>query len=78
MNEQEMRSEWNKIRLEISHNKPNIDGIYPTSIVSNRELLLLCQSLLGKIEAGINSKFNEKIFGIVMKHYHQQKQCSTI
>ena len=63
---------------EITKNKPNIKGVYPSNIVRNRELLLFAQVELGKIESGENIKFHTEICQTIMKHYTQQKKCLTI
>ena len=78
MKKQEIKNEWKKLIFESTQNKPNIEGVYPSNIVRNRELLLFGQVELGKIEAGINVKLNVEIYQIVMKHYFQQKQCLEI
>ena len=75
MKKQEIQKEWNKLILESTQNKPNIEGIYPPSIVRNRELLLLAQLELGKIEAGKNIKFHTEIYKIIMNHYFQQRNA---
>ena len=78
MKKQVIQNEWKKIICESTKNKPNIKGAYQPNIVRNRELLLLGQLLLGKIEAGINVKLHVEIYQTVMKHYFQQKLCLKI
>lgn len=73
MKKQEIQKEWKKLISESTQNKPNIEGVYPLSIVRNRELLLLAQLELVKIEAGKNIKFHTEIYKIIMKHYFQQR-----
>ena len=43
MKKLEIQDEWKKLIYESTQNKPNIKGVYPQSIVRNRELLLLGQ-----------------------------------
>ncbi len=74
MKKQAIQSEWRMLIFESTQNKPNIEGIYPKSIVRNRELLLLGQIELGKIEVGIDTEFHTKIYKTLMKHYFQQKK----
>ena len=78
MKKQAIQNEWKKLILENTQNKPNIEGIYPPNIVRNRELLLLGQVELGKIESGKNVKFHTEMYQTIMKHYFQQKQCLKI
>jgi len=73
MKQQEIQKEWKKLISENIQNKPNIEGVYPLGIVRNRELLLLAQQELGKIEVGKNIKFHTEIYRIIMKHYFRQK-----
>lgn len=78
MKKQESQDEWKKLIYESTQNKPNIKGDYPSNIVRNRELLLLGQVELGKIESGNNIKFHTEIYKTIMKHYFQQKKCLKI
>ncbi len=78
MNKQEIKNEWEKLIFESTQNKPNTKGVYPSSVVGNRELLLLGQVELGKIESGNNIKFHTEIYKTMMKHYFQQKKCLKI
>ena len=78
MKKQKIRDEWKRLIYESTQNKPNIKGVYPSNIVRNRELLLLGQVELGKIEYGKNIKFHTEINQIVMKQYFQQKKCLKI
>ena len=78
MKKQEMRDEWKRLVHESTQNKPTIKGVYPRDIVRNRELLLLVQVELGKIEYGNNMKFHTEIYQTIMKHYFQQKKCLKI
>lgn len=73
MKKQEIQKEWDKLISESTQNKPNIEGVYPLSIVRNRELLLVAQVELGKIESGESVKFHTEIYQSIMKHYLQQK-----
>ena len=78
MKKQEIQNEWKRLIYESTQNKPNIKGVYPRNVVRNRELLLLGQVELGKIEYGKNIKFHTEIYQIVMKQYFQQKKCLEI
>ena len=78
MKKQTIQKEWKKIIYESTKNKPNIKGTYSPNIVRNRELLLLGQVELGKIESGKNVKFHTEMYQTIMKHYFQQKQCLKI
>ena len=78
MKKQAIQKEWKKIIYENTKNKPDIKGTYPPNIVRNRELLLLGQVELGKIESGKNVKFHTEMYQTIMKHYFQQKQCLKI
>ena len=78
MKKQEMRDEWKRLVHESTQNKPNIKGIYHCNVVRNRELLLLGQVELGKIEHGKNIKFHTEMYQRIMKHYFQQKKCLKI
>lgn len=70
---QAIQNEWRKIIFESTKNKPNIKGAYPPDVVRNRELLLLGQAELAKIESGKNIKFHTEMYRTIMKHYFQQK-----
>lgn len=72
MKKEEIKNEWKKLTSEITQNKPNIEGGYPFDVVRNRELLLLGQVELGKIEAGKSVKFHTKIYKTIMRYYFQQ------
>ena len=72
---QKIRDEWKRLVHESTQNKPTIKGVYPRDIVRNRELLLLGQVELGKIEYGKDIKFHTEIYQSVMKRYFQQKKC---
>ena len=78
MKKHEVLDEWKRLIFESTKNKPSIKGVYPNNIVRNRELLLLGQAELGKIEAGKNIKFHIEIYQTIMKHYFQQKKCLKI
>ncbi|MBI2652066.1 hypothetical protein HYX00_01255 [Candidatus Woesearchaeota archaeon] len=78
MKKQEIQDEWERLIYESTQNKPNITGIYPRNIVRNRELLLLGQVELGKIEYGKNIRSHTEIYQSVMKRYFQQKKCLKI
>ena len=78
MKKQEIQKEWKKLISESTQNKPNIEGVYPPNIVRNRELLLLAQLELGKIEVGKNIKFHTEIYKIIMNHYFSTKECLGI
>ena len=78
MKKQEIENEWERLIFESTQNKPNIEGVYPFSIVKNRELLLFGQVELGKIEAEKNIKFHTEIYQTIIKHYFQQKKCLRI
>lgn len=73
MKKQAIRNEWRKLISEITQNKPNIKGVYPSSIIRNRELLLFAQVELAKIETGKNIKFHTEAYQTIMKHYFKQK-----
>lgn len=78
MKQQEIQNEWRILIYESTQNKPNIEGVYPCNIVRNRELLLLAQAELGKIEYEKNIKFHAEIYQKIMKYYFQQKKCLKI
>ena len=78
MKKQEIQDEWKRLIYESTQNKPNVEGCYPPNIVRNRELLILAQCELGKIESGKNINFHTKIYQTIMKHYFQQKKCLKI
>lgn len=78
MKKQEIQDEWKRLIYESTQNKPNIEGVYPSSIVRNRELLLFGQVELGKIEAGKATQFHTELYKTIMKHYFQQKKCLKI
>ena len=50
MKKLEIQDEWKRLIYESTQDKLNIKGVYPSNIVRNRELLLLGQVELGKIE----------------------------
>lgn len=75
MNQQAIQNEWKMLIFESTQNKSEIEGVYPSSIVRNRELLLLAQVEFGKIETGKNIKFHTKLYQTIIKHYFQQKKC---
>lgn len=78
MKKQEIQNEWERLTYEIAKNKPNIEGVYPSNVVRNRELLLLGQVELGKIETGDDMQFHTELYKTIMKHYFQQKKCLKI
>ncbi len=78
MKQQEIQDEWKRLIYESTQNKLDIEGVYPPSVVRNRELLLLAQAELGKIEYGKNIKFHAKIYQSIMKYYFQQKKYLNI
>lgn len=69
MKKQEIQDEWKRLIYESTQNKLKIKGVYPRNVVRNRELLLLGQIELGKIEHGKNIKFHTEIYQSIMKHY---------
>ena len=75
MKKQEIQDEWKRLIYEGTQNKPNIKRVYPRNIVRNRELLLLGQVELGKIEVGKDIKFHTEIYQNIMKYYFQQKNA---
>ena len=75
MKQQEIQDEWKRLIFESTRNKPNIEGVYPCNTVRNRELLLLGQVELGKIEYGKDKKFHVEIYQNIMKYYFQRKKC---
>ena len=75
MKKQEIQDEWKRLINEITQNKPNIKGVYPSNIAENRELLLLGQVELGRIECGSDINFHKKIYQLIMKQYYQQKNA---
>lgn len=78
MKKQAIKNEWRELTSEITQNKPDIEGSYPFNILRNRELLLLGQVELGKIEVGENIAFHTKIYKTIMKYYFQQKKCMKV
>ena len=56
-------------------NKPKAKPPYSREIVATRELLLLAQSALEKIENGEKINFHAELFKKVMKFYHHQKNA---
>lgn len=78
MKKQEIKNVWERLIFEITQNKPNIGGVYPSSIVRNRELLLFGQVELEKIEAEKDIKFHTELYKTIMKHYFQRRKCLKI
>ena len=75
MKKLEIQDEWKRLIYESTQDKLNIKGVYPSNIVRNRELLLLGQVELGKIEYGNNMKFHTEIYQTIMKHYSNRKNA---
>ncbi|OGJ15871.1 hypothetical protein A3K73_01760 [Candidatus Pacearchaeota archaeon RBG_13_36_9] len=73
MGKQTIQNQWGILISETLRNKPNVKGAYPSNIVKNRELLLLGQVELARIESGNNQKFHARIYRSIMDRYFQQK-----
>ena len=76
MTKSQIQSAWKKVIRE-THSIPNWDALKRNSkqyqkVVMLRKLLLFCQVLLGKIEAGENTAFNTIIFKKTMNFYCTQ------
>jgi len=67
-----LRKEWDNLIEEI-HDKPKCRTHYPKQVVFVRELLLIAQIILMRIELGQNVLFNRKIYRKVMSEYFHQK-----
>lgn len=77
MTKKQLQKEWKRIIPEV-HNKPKIKTPYPKKVVSARELLLIAQAILQKIENRQQMRFHEGIYNKVMKEYNIQKLCLKI
>lgn len=73
MKKQQIQKEWEKLSIEITKNKPNIDDVYPSHITKRREILLLAQAVLEKIEVGEKVEFHTELYRIFMRYYFRQK-----
>lgn len=77
MIKKQLQKEWVKIIKEV-HNKPKCQTPYPSKIVMARELLLIAQIILQKIENGQQIRFHEEIYNKTMNEYNRQKLCLKI
>ena len=73
MTQKQLQKEWQKVSFETVENKPNFNGRYPSSIIRIRELLLLAQTELAKIETEENKKFHIKLYQATMRCYQSEK-----
>ena len=76
MTKSQIQSAWKKVVKE-THKIPDRDALKRNSrqyqkVVMLRELILFCQVLLGKIEAGENAIFNGIIFKKTFNFYCAQ------
>lgn len=71
MTKQQLQKEWQRITFEIK-NKPKINTFYSLGIVRMRELLLLSQVELEKIETGENKKFHTELYQTTIKYYQSK------
>jgi len=72
MNQKNLRKEWQKLTEEIN-DKPKCKTPYPSQVVFTRELLLIAQAILEKIEGGQNRLFSKVLYQKVMADYYRQK-----
>ena len=77
MTKKQLQKEWNKIITEV-HDKPECITPYPEKVVFVRELLLLAQVLLGKLEDKENVLFNSELYQKTVTEYYRQKACLKI
>lgn len=78
MTQKQLQKEWRKISFETVENKPNFNGRYPSNIVRIRELLLLAQIELAKIETEKDNTFHIKIYQNIMNYYQSKKVIEII
>lgn len=78
MTQKQLQKEWQKISFKTIENKPNFNGRYPSSVVKIRELLLLAQTELAKIETEENKTFHIKIYQNIMRYYQSKKVIEII
>ena len=71
MTKKQLQKEWQKLIHEIQK-KLEIDAPYSSNIVRTRELLLLSQVELAKVETGENKKFHTEIYQNIMKYYQSK------
>ncbi len=76
MTKSQIQLAWKKV-IEETHKIPDWDSLQRNSrpyqkVVMLRELILFCQVLLGKIEAGENAAFNEIIYKKTINFYCTQ------
>jgi len=76
MTKKQLQKEWKKVIGE-THKIPDWDSLKRNSkqyqkVVMLRELILFCQVLLGKINAGENKNFNLLIYKKTINFYCKQ------
>lgn len=72
INKQQLKNWWDEVKFEVT-NTPKINRPYPDDVVSNRELLLIAQCILERIENRENVYFHKEIYKIIRKQYYKQK-----
>jgi len=77
MTKKQLQKEWNKIITEV-HDRPKCRTPYPQEVVLARELLLLAQVLLGKLEDKENVLFNSELYQKTITEYYRQKAWLNI
>lgn len=66
------KREWEIVKFETLHNKPNIDGPYPEHIVNRRILLLFAQRFLADYQTAKTGKYKSfygKLYRTTMNAY---------
>jgi hypothetical protein len=64
--------EWEIIKFETHHNKPDINGPYPEHIVNRRTLLLFAQCFLADYQTAKTKKYKDffrELYRRTMKTY---------
>lgn len=77
MIKKQLHKEWKRIIQEV-HNKPKCRTPYPKKVVMARELLLIAQMALQKMENKQRTQFYEGAYNKTMKKYYWQKLCLKI
>jgi len=72
MNKKQLQKEWDRIIKEV-HDKPKCRTPYPKQVVLVRELLLLAQVILEKLEDKENVLFNSELYQKTITEYYRQK-----
>jgi len=72
MNQKNLQKEWKKLIREVNV-KPKYHAPYPPQVLFTRELLLIAQAILEKIESGQNRLFSKVLYRKVMADYYRQK-----